>query len=109
MKNKALKKNNENIITKAARFMAALIMCIQMMTVMCLATEDDVVSPINNLKGLFTKIIAAVGGIILLKGIFEAASAYNQGDNSGMAQALKGVAAGLIMAMAGTVLTIMGI
>ncbi|MDE6252584.1 MAG: hypothetical protein K2M78_08095 [Lachnospiraceae bacterium] len=111
MKNKTLKKNKENMITKTAGFITSLTLCIQMMTIMCFAeaSADTVVAPINKLKGLFTAIIAAVGGIILLKGIFEAASAYNQGDNSGMAQALKGVAAGLIMAMAGTVLTIMGI
>lgn len=107
MKNKVNKTMER--VKKVAGFIMALTLYMQMATVMCFASESDIVSPITKLKSLFTAIITAVGGIILLKGIYEAASAYNQGDNSGIAQALKGVAAGLMMAGAGTMLKIMGI
>lgn len=68
-----------------------------------------ITQPINNLATLFTALIAAVGVIILTKGIFEAASAYQQQDNAGVSQGMKGVVSGLLMTLIGTVITIMGV
>ncbi len=68
-----------------------------------------ITQPINNLATLFTAIIAAIGVIVLAKGIFEVASAYNQQDTAGVSQGLKGIVSGLLMAFIGTVITIMGL
>lgn len=68
-----------------------------------------ITQPINNLATLFTAVIAAIGVIVLVKGIFETASAYNQQDTAGVSQGLKGVVSGLLMALIGSVITIMGL
>lgn len=66
-------------------------------------------SALSAIKGLFLGILAAIGIIILVKGIGDTAQAYQQQDSHGMFDGAKGIAAGLIMVFAGTILGLLGI
>lgn len=73
------------------------------------ASTSSITAPLNNLKTLLLAIVGAVGGVFLVKGVYEFAVAYQQGDNAGMSAALKGLISGIMMVGVSTVLAIMGI
>ena len=61
------------------------------------------------IKMLFLGIVAAIGLIILIKGIADTAQAYQQQDSHGMYDGAKGIAAGAIMVFIGAILTALGV
>ena len=61
------------------------------------------------LKLLVITIIGAIGVIYAAKSVMEFASAYQQSDSSGMNNAAKGIAGGLMMAGISTLLGVLGI
>lgn len=69
-------------------------------------TIDTVTAPINNLYNLMLAIVIAVGAIVLLWGIFEIAMAFYNHDSAAKVQAVPKLVAGIIMVLAGTVVTI---
>ncbi|HEX3075941.1 MAG TPA: hypothetical protein VHQ24_03625 [Lachnospiraceae bacterium] len=68
---------------------------------------SSVTKPLDNLKLIVVAIIGSIGYIILAKNVMEFAQAYQQQDTSSMHSALKGIAAGGLMAGISTVLTIL--
>lgn len=67
----------------------------------------DVTSGLDNIKAIVLAFIAAIGAIYLAKNIAEFASAYQQSDSSGMNNALKGIAGGLMMVGIPTILALL--
>lgn len=75
-----------------------------------LATGDtSFLDPLRNLVILMETIVALVGAVLLIKNIMEYSSALKQEDDSGMARALKGIIAGILMTGIGSVLAFLGI
>ena len=71
--------------------------------------ETTITQPIANLKNLLISIVAVVGVVFLVKGIYEFAVAYSQNDMPGTSMAIKQIISGLLMTGVSTVLAIMGI
>ena len=88
------------------RFVPALsgaLMGVMLMSTTCFAAgtgTSAVTQPLENLKTLIIAVIGAVGVIILAKNVMEFAQAYQQQDSSTMNSALKGIVAGVMMALA---------
>ncbi len=76
-----------------------------------LATGDTtgVLSGLLNLKSLVLGIITVVGVIYLVWGVSEFATALSDRDSSSMKSAGYKIAGGLIMALAGSIVTFLGI
>lgn len=84
-------------------------MCILILFSMCnlpVQASAIVVTGINNLKTLVVSIVAAIGVIVLIWGVFEWAIAWQQHDSAQITQALKKVVAGLIMIGIGSIVGI---
>ena len=79
------------------------LMGVMLMSTTCFAAgtgTSAVTQPLENLKTLIIAVIGAVGVIILAKNVMEFAQAYQQQDSSTMNSALKGIVAGVMMALA---------
>ncbi len=66
----------------------------------------------NGLKSIYNMlaaIVAAIGGIALLWGIFELAMSFQQHDTSRTTEGLKKIVAGLIMCFGGAVVAMLGV
>lgn len=63
---------------------------------------------LSTLKTLLFGVISAIGVMILGKNIGDFAQAFQQQDSQGMHMAAKGIAAGLMMAVIGPILTLLG-
>ena len=77
-------------------------MGVMLMSTTCFAEgtgTSAVTQPLENLKTLIIAVIGAVGVIILAKNVMEFAQAYQQQDSSTMNSALKGIVAGVMMAV----------
>lgn len=76
-----------------------------------LATGDTtgVLSGLANLKSLVFGIVGIIGVIYLVFGISEFATALSDRDSSSMKSAGLKIAGGLIMALAGSIVTFLGI
>lgn len=61
------------------------------------------------LKGILMGIVSAIGVIIIVKNLSDFSQAFQQHDSSGQYEAGKGIAAGLIMALIGPVLSLLGL
>lgn len=70
---------------------------------------SEIIKPINNLKTLLTDVVGAIGAVIIVKNIFELASAIQQNDTASTAAALKGLAGGFLMASISAVLKFLGV
>lgn len=66
-------------------------------------------SALKIVKGLIIGIVSAIGVIILVKNLADFSQAFQQHDSQGMYEAVKGIAAGLIMALISPVLTLLGL
>lgn len=73
------------------------------------ANIDTVTAPINNLKLILEAIVSVIGIIIVIYNISKLGPAISSHDNSGIAQAVSGIAGGAIMAAVSTVLAILGL
>jgi len=71
------------------------------------ADVADVTSGLDSIKAIVLAIIGSIGVIYLAKSVLEFASAYQQSDSSGMNNALKGIAGGLMMAGISTIIGIL--
>lgn len=113
MKKKTLniKEKVTNCIVKGKKLKVFVVMCAILLATnqQVYASTDDVVAPLINLKTMLMAIVAAIGGIILVKNIMEAAQAYQGQDSTTLHSAIKGIVAGLLMAMISTVLIILGV
>ena len=58
---------------------------------------DSVTSGIKNLGNIIGKIIQGAGAVVLLWGVFEFATAWQQRDSAAQTEALKKVISGLVM------------
>lgn len=110
MEEKGMKGFFKNMKKKVLPTVAASVTGVMLMTSTCFAAADTsaVTQPLENLKTLVVAVIGAVGVIILAKNVMEFAQAYQQQDSSTMNSALKGIAAGVMMAGISTVLTFLG-
>lgn len=63
---------------------------------------------LSTLKTIMIGVVSAIGIIILVKNISDFAQSFQQQDSQGMHMAAKGIAAGVIMAAVGPVLTLLG-
>ena len=75
-----------------------LCMCNQMVYASAEAsTINQITGPIDKLKTLLLSVIASIGGIIIVKGIFEMWTSYQNADGTSMTAALKSLVGGLAM------------
>lgn len=79
------------------------------MPVLASGGDTTILAPLNNLKTLFTSVVAAIGGIVVVKNIMELSSALQNQDTSAITSGLKGFVGGLLMALVGALLTYLGI
>lgn len=111
MEEKGMKGFFKNMKKKVLPAAAGSVTGAMLMTGTCFAAgagTTAVTQPLENLKTLVIAVIGAVGVIILAKNVMEFAQAYQQQDSSTMNSALKGIAAGVMMAGISTVLTFLG-
>ena len=76
------------------------------LTLTCQATGADAI--INNLYNLVKSIIIAIGAIVLIWGVFDFATAWQSHDSTQMTAGIRKIVAGVLMAGAGTVVSILG-
>lgn len=69
---------------------------------------NDILAPLENLKILLTAIVAGIGYILAIKNGLELFTSWQNADQHGMTQALKGLVGGIILAAIGTVMTFLG-
>ena len=78
------------------------------LTLTCQATGADAITgKINNLYNLVKSIIA-IGAIVLIWGVFDFATAWQSHDSTQMTAGIRKIVAGVLMAGAGTVVSILG-
>jgi len=71
------------------------------------SAAELVTARIDVIKTLVAAIITAAGAIVLLWGIFDFASAYQQHDSAQQTMALKKVIAGIIMALGSQIVALL--
>ena len=71
------------------------------------SASSAVTGKINNITDLVSGIITAAGTIVLFWGVFDFAMAYQQHDSSQQTLSLKKVVAGIIMAVAPTIVNLL--
>jgi len=99
-----VKKIKVKVMIKASLAGAAAAYCMLPTTVFA---SGAVTSKINNITDLVSGIITAAGTIVLFWGVFDFAMAYQQHDSSQQTQSLKKVVAGIIMAVAPTIVNLL--
>ena len=101
MKEKGMKSRFINFKKRFVPALSGALMGVMLMSTTCFAAGDTsaVTQPLENLKTLIIAVIGAVGVIILAKNVMEFAQAYQQQDSSTMNSALKGIVAGVMMAV----------
>ena len=78
------------------------------LTLTCQATGADAITgKINNLYNLVKSIIIAIGAIVLIW-VFDFATAWQSHDSTQMTAGIRKIVAGVLMAGAGTVVSILG-
>ena len=79
------------------------------LTLTCQATGADAITgKINNLYNLVKSIIIAIGAIVLIWGVFDFATAWQSHDSTQMTAGIRKIVSGVLMAGAGTVVSILG-
>lgn len=76
-------------------------------TPMTVGAVAEVTAPIKSLQTLVTSIVSAVGAIVLVWGIFDFATAYQQHDSSQQTQSLRKIVAGLLMLAVTPIVTLL--
>lgn len=102
-KNKIFKKTVSKITT-----LSILMSLFASQLVMATTDNSAIINPLLNLKTLLIAVLGTIGVIVLVKNAWDFASAYQGNDTSSMSSAVKGIAAGVMMAGISTVLVILG-
>lgn len=91
----------------AAKFLAAVLLLACTFSMTADAAAAQMTAKVNKIYDIVLAIIQAAGGIVLAWGIFDFATAYQAHDTSQQTQSLKKVVSGILMIMAGTLVTML--
>ena len=91
----------------AAKFLAAVLLLACAFSMTADAAAAQMTAKVNKIYDIVLAIIQAAGGIVLAWGIFDFATAYQAHDTSQQTQSLKKVVSGILMIMAGTLVTML--
>ena len=69
----------------------------------------SVTKPIFTIINIFVTAMQAVGAFIFIKGIVDLSTSIKQQDDTGIASAVKGMIAGLLLIMIRTILSVCGV
>ena len=70
---------------------------------------QQITNGIKNIYNLLVSIVAAIGGIAVIWGIFELAISFQQHDTSRTTEGIKKIVAGLIMCFGSAVVALLGV
>jgi Na+/melibiose symporter-like transporter len=71
------------------------------------SAASEITGKINSIYDLVLGIVTAVGGIVLVWGIFDFATGYQQHDSAQQTASVKKIVAGIIMCAAGALVAIL--